>query len=262
MERVVLKKIIGRVKRPLSYAGLVLPLVLGSGDSAMNRSSQPDFDKLPTHQIDLAGDFDYSLVDEVFESSPDPVEVKLRLWQEEFEQIVKPIFLASQHAISSLKTNREIDNLENLQKNYAFYRAAGEKFDIPWHFLVPIHGEESTFSLDKRAFSGKTSQYGAMQRETDFYPETEVAKAAEGLEFLADLEQEHWDDWREIAWAASKLDRDARREQEKHPNKTRYWTLEDAVVAYNDNPEGNGPGVAQRRIINSRILRGIFQQAY
>jgi len=182
------------------------------------------------------------------ESTPQPTpENKPAQYRQEFNLNIKPIFLANKEKIENLRINGALGNLELLEMYYPIYRSAQERFDVPWYLLWLIHDAESTLSQNPEAFN-PALHYGAMQRATDFYPDSEVEEAAAGLEYLQDLRQNHPDDWKEILWAALKLDRDA---NDAGIN-DRLQALEKALESYSQEQE------AERRVKIFRILTEIF----
>ena len=99
-------------------------------------------------------------------------------------------------------TQQEVEDIEM----YApIYEAAGKKFGIDWYLLWIIHNQESGCSRDEMAFVPGALHYGAMQRAVGWYSKDKVGAASEDLLYLRNLPQRHFDDWEEIAWAASKL---------------------------------------------------------
>lgn len=119
----------------------------------------------------------------------------------------------SPQIIFKLEANPELfdvqTDVEDLKIYYPIYRAAQDKFKVPWYLLWIMHQAESTVSKDPNAFVvGSYGQYGAMQRVTRFHFKEDVDFASRGLEFLADFNQRHPDDWQEISWAAMKISQD------------------------------------------------------
>lgn len=184
-----------------------------------------------------------------------PHELKLFNYNIEFREWVEPRFLANQQLISSLRRGGVMGRLDILRMYYPIYRAARDKFSVPWYLLWLIHDQESTCSLNSEAFEGwPNPNYGAMQRAIAFHPQSAVEEAAEGYEFLANLPQEHpADDWKEILWAASKLDRDAKAWEKIIPSKDRAFYLTRALYSYS----AEGPASAREEIFN--VLRRIFK---
>ena len=254
------KKIAQEARKQIAYSAALATVVVFGVDKTVNVNDMSDRDVQAVHTLTVDTPENYAAFLSVSviiipkEVHTESVEEKLLRYKQEFENEVVPVFIANQEVIAAVRPGGVMGDLEVLKENYSIYRAVGEKFDIPWQTPWMFHDGESTCSRDKGAFLGATTQYGAMQRETTLYGEDEIIEAAKGLEFLASLDQEHFDDWREIAWFGMKIDRDARASQKKYPYKDRNWALEDAFFAYNNNP-----GVAERRIVNSRILRGIFE---
>jgi len=97
-------------------------------------------------------------------------------------------------------------DLEALQTYYPIYRASGERFGVPWELLYIMHGEESTYSTDPAAFEIISDQYGAMQRNIDFHPQSSVDKYYLGMEYLSNIPVRHFDDSKEINYASAVLD--------------------------------------------------------
>lgn len=131
---------------------------------------------------------------------------------------------------------------------YPIYKAAGDKFNVDWYLLWIVHQKESTVSRNLRAFDGSNGYAGAMQRNPYFYPEEIVDGASEGLEYLAELPQRHPTDWREIAFAAWKVNRD----QQAAKEKGRSQPLLSALQAYGDD------GEAYKRWQTYNSLKPIF----
>lgn len=187
-----------------------------------------------------------------------PLIIKERLpyYRQEFEEQIKPVFLKNRENIVKLRPNGALGDLDVLRMYYPIYRSAQDRFNVPWFLLWMIHDAESTCSQDKNAFITPPvlDQYGAMQREINYYPQSKVEEAAKGFEYLSGLEQFRPDDWKEILWAASKLDRDAQNAQNLYPLKDRNWTLGDALYAYCRQDE------AERRIERFKTLLSIFAQ--
>jgi len=72
--------------------------------------------------------------------------------------------------------------------------------DIIWEACMVTIEEETGASDSIKAFNGQTSPYyGIAQRNVLIWPESYVADAAKGLEYLAKFPQRHPDDWKEIA---------------------------------------------------------------
>lgn len=72
--------------------------------------------------------------------------------------------------------------------------------DIIWEACMITIQEETGASDSIKAFNGQTAPYyGIAQRNVLIWPESYVADAAKGFEYLAKLPQRHPDDWREIA---------------------------------------------------------------
>src|SRR3989344_1216053 len=129
------------------------------------------------------------------------------------EQKLKEISRELANVLETVDANPNIFDVEqdrqDLNMYFPIYKAAGEKFDIPWYLLWVIHQQESTVSRDESAFVVDSDwQYGAMQRATTLHFEENVTFATRGLEYLAQLPQRYPDDWREIAWAAMKISED------------------------------------------------------
>ncbi len=183
-------------------------------------------------------------------------EEKLAHYRREFEEVVMPLFLEHHETIAKLRPNGLLDDLHTLSIYWLFFRTAQDAFNVPWYLPWMRHGLESTFSEDERAFDPNvylyTRQYGAMQRHIDVHPQYKVEEVAAGFEYLALLPQRHPEsDWKEILWAASKLDRDALDAYGKNPEKEveqPYWTLEDAIRSYLGVGPGNYEGQMQVKL--------------
>ena len=99
-------------------------------------------------------------------------------------------------------------DVEALQMYYPIYRASGERFGIPWELLYIMHGEESTFSLDPRAFILESNQIGGMQRDKRYHPNEAVEQYFLGMENLLVLPVRHPDypnDAKELNYAAAEI---------------------------------------------------------
>lgn len=96
-------------------------------------------------------------------------------------------------------------DLEDVSMYYPIYEAVGKVNDIDWYLIWIIHRSESTCSEDPNAFEPGRLHYGAMQRAITVHEQYMVESAAVGLEYLSQLPQRHFDDWKEIAWATKKL---------------------------------------------------------
>lgn len=97
----------------------------------------------------------------------------------------------------------ENPDLEALSMYYPVYRAAQDRFGIPWQLLYIMHGEESGYSIDPRAYQIISDQYGPMQRNIDFHPESRLTKYIVGLEYLANLPLRHPEDAKELIYGAA-----------------------------------------------------------
>lgn len=100
------------------------------------------------------------------------------------------------------KINADSQQTEDLEIYYPIYRAAGDKFGVPWDLLWIVHEQESTVSRNAAAFESNI-HYGAMQRAVEFHPQEDVDRANVGLEYLQALPARHFDDAVEIVWAAA-----------------------------------------------------------
>ena len=125
----------------------------------------------------------------------------------------------------------------DVEMYYPIYKAAGVKFNVDWYLLWIMHQEESTVSRDPNAFNGSDGYVGAMQRDPYFYPEEIVDGASEGLEHLTKLPQRHATDWREIAFAGWKINRDRQNAQNRGANEP----LLSALFAYS----AQGPALSR-----------------
>jgi len=125
----------------------------------------------------------------------------------------------------------------DIEMYYPIYKAAGDKFNVDWFLLWIVHQKESTVSRDSNAFNGSNGYAGAMQRNPYFYPESVVDLASKGLEQLAVLPQRNPTDWREIAFAAWKINRDRQNAQNRGANEP----LLSALFAYS----AQGPALSR-----------------
>lgn len=98
--------------------------------------------------------------------------------------------------------------LENLPVYFPIYLAGQEEYDVPWFQLWIMHGVESTFSLDSKAFNGYYQ--GPTQRDPNFFPDEEVYQASASYEYLATIPTNHPNleppEWRELLWTAYRTD--------------------------------------------------------
>lgn len=196
------------------------------------------------------------LQDEYPELPPPPTpEEKVKQYQDELETKIKPVFLENLEKIKQLQEKGCFGDFEALRKGYPICRIAQERFNLPWYLPWLNWAIESTCSLDSKAFDPASKYFGAGQRATQIYPNSEVERIAEGFEYLANLPQNHPTDWKELLWIAAKLDNDAKKAQEKNPSKNRLWTLEDAQDSYLGD---GGKTEAERRKIIFRELVRIF----
>ncbi len=97
---------------------------------------------------------------------------------------------------------------EDLRLYYPIYHVAADRYQLPWYLLWIIHEAESKASRDENAFKPGFEHYGAMQRSKYYHPDEIVDKISSNLAILAFLPQRHYDDWREIVWAAAKIAED------------------------------------------------------
>ena len=119
-------------------------------------------------------------------------EAALEKYQTELPQILK-----------IAEANKEIFlDIESLAMYYPIYRAAEDKFQVPWELLYITHGEESTYSQDPNAFVIKNDQFGAMGRNILYHPQEDVDKFFEGMDFLDRVPTRDPTDPEEIIYAA------------------------------------------------------------
>ena len=133
---------------------------------------------------------------------------------------------------------------EDLQIYYPIYKVAADRFNLSWYLVWIVHEQESTASRDEKAFLPGRTHYGAMQRAKKYHPDEIVDKIAQDLALLAFLPQRRSDDWKEIVWAAAKLDEDRRK----------FGSLEAALYRY------SAPGPAAFRLQQYLKYSQIFGQ--
>lgn len=177
----------------------------------------------------------------------------IEIFRKEFETTVRPVFEKNQKELSDLREGGNLDKIEMLRMYYPIYRIAQEAFDVPWYLLWLIHDAESGLSTDPIAFGNTRENYGAMQRAKNTYGEVEVESIAFSYKYLANLPQNHPDDWREILWAAAKISRDAENAKRSYAHNNWNRALEEAQHAYCSKPE------AIIRIERFRKLKEIFR---
>lgn len=103
-----------------------------------------------------------------------------------------------------IKINADVQQTEDLTMYYPIYRAAQDKYGVPWELLWIIHGEESNVSQNPAAYVGNV-HYGAMQRAVQFHSIDDRDRANNGLEYLGALPARHCDDAAEIVLAAAEI---------------------------------------------------------
>ncbi|MBI3290521.1 hypothetical protein HYZ78_03945 [Candidatus Microgenomates bacterium] len=182
-------------------------------------------------------------------SELDKINLKMINFQVEFNESVLPKFLTNRQKLAKLVPGGELDDIESIRKYYLIWRFAEDAYGIKWTALMLEQAHESTFSKNPIAFYPNRLVIGAMQRSRELYPQSQVEEAARGYEFLAKLPQNHPTDWKEIMWAAWKLDQDARATVNAD-KKDRNWVIGDAIERYS--PDG------QKRREEFEVLRGIF----
>lgn len=178
---------------------------------------------------------------------------QIQMYKDEFESEIIEIFEKNFQKINALRPNGKLGDLQVLKMNYVFYRLAQDEFDVPWFVLWLIHDAESTCSFDDIAYvPGPDGQYGAMQRASDFHPDSQVAAIAARYPILVKLPQKRAGDGSEIMWAAQKLDSDAKSAMRQDLRKDRTWGLADAVIGY------SARTIGQARWESMQVLNGIF----
>ena len=167
----------------------------------------------------------------------------------ELQESVLPKLRASRERLGRLMPGGILSDFDSINKYWLIYRFAQDAYDVKWYGLMLTHAHESTFSRDPAAFSPNRKVVGAMQRTKELYKESQVNEASRGYEFLSRLSQNHPTDWKEILWAAWKLDQDAR-VTSNADKKDRNWAIGDAIQRYS--PDG------EIRRQEFETLRGIF----
>jgi len=100
-------------------------------------------------------------------------------------------------------SNQGSVDFEAIEMYYPIYRAAQDRFGIPWALLYVMHGQESTFSTDESCFAEGAIHYGSMQRSLAFHSQEDVDRYFSGMEYLSALPVRHFDDAKEIVYAAA-----------------------------------------------------------
>ncbi len=101
--------------------------------------------------------------------------------------------------------NADGQQTEDLQIYYPIYRAAQDRFGVPWELIWIIHEAESNISRNGSAYECNI-HCGPMQRSVAYHPQEDVNRANVGLEYLQNLPVRHFDDAAEIVWAAAAID--------------------------------------------------------
>lgn len=112
-----------------------------------------------------------------------------------------------------LKLNADPQQIEDLTIYYPIYRAAQDRYGVPWELTWIVHQAESTVSRNPAAFTSNI-HYGAMQRAVAFHTIEDRDRANRGLEFLGALPVRHFDDAPELIlgvaeiseWAGEQMD--------------------------------------------------------
>lgn len=131
-----------------------------------------------------------------------------------------------------LKINADEAQAEDLQIYYPIYRAAQDRYGVPWDLIWIIHEEESTASRNENAFKPGTGHIGAMQRAIQFHPQEDVDRANMGLKYLQSLPVRHSSDASEIIWAASAVNEWAGEQRDYHRALLKYSAREFAEERY------------------------------
>lgn len=176
----------------------------------------------------------------------------IEMYREEFEKTVRPVFEKHKKELSDLREGGNLDKIEMLRMYYPIYRTAQEAFNVSWYLLWLIHDAESGLSTDPTAFEDTRENYGAMQRAKKIYGELKVKSITFSYQYLANLPQNHPDDWREILWAAAKISRDAESAKRSYVHNDWNRALEEAQHAYCSKQE------AEIRIERLRRLKEMF----
>jgi len=111
--------------------------------------------------------------------------------------------LARTHPAEFTLSNQGSVDFEAIEMYYPIYRAAQERFGVPWALLYVMHGQESTFSADESCFAEGVIHYGAMQRSIAYHPQEDVDRYFSGMEYLLTLPVRHFDDAKEIVYASA-----------------------------------------------------------
>lgn len=122
-------------------------------------------------------------------------------------------------------------DLKDTELYFPIFWEAAKKYELPsWIPLPILQKAESSFSRDKKAFTGKNGYVGGMQRDPIIYGEDYVDEAVSGApEYLFNIETRHPSDIREIYFAARKLRADM--DSSAHAEDL-DWALVDALYAY------------------------------
>ena len=130
-----------------------------------------------------------------------------------------------------LKINAEPQQAEDLTMYYPIYRAAQDRFGVPWDLIWIVHQAESTVSRNPAAFTNKVN-YGAMGRALADSTDEDVARANRGYEDLRQLLVRHFDDKDEIFWGTAALSEWAGQDRDFHKALLRYSSRETAEMRF------------------------------
>lgn len=132
---------------------------------------------------------------------------------------------------------------EDLTMYYPIYRAAQDRFGVPWDLIWIIHQEESNVSRNESAYDCNI-HCGPMQRSVAYHPQEDVDRANVGMEYLQILPVRHSIDASEIVWAAAAIDEWAGKDRD----------FQKALLKY------SARGPAQERFLRFRELEFLLGQ--
>lgn len=133
--------------------------------------------------------------------------------------------VGSEDILRNIKVLSAEQRIADMEMYFNVYKAAEEKYGIPWYLLYIIHAHETAVSRDPYPdpyYDAELKRwrglfYGAMQRYPVFYPDSYVDEAVSGWEFLMNTQKFRYTkppfethDVREIFFAARKINKDAR----------------------------------------------------
>ncbi len=97
-------------------------------------------------------------------------------------------------------------DITDIKMYYPIYKAVADKFNIDWYLIWINHEGETGASNSKVAFNGGSYPYfGGWQRDVRMWPESFVANAFKGLEYLQGVKTRNKTDAREAAAMAAQV---------------------------------------------------------